>query len=210
MIDYQQYTDEQLIQFYREGESYIMDYLLSKYKSLVRNKTRSLFLIGGDRDDLIQEGMIGLMKAVRDYQLGSPASFSSFATLCITRQIYTAIEASQRNKHIPLNTYVSLNETTESIEPDHPIPLMDTLESKGDIDPEDIFIGKEFTTELLSQLQHTLSKYELQVLYLHLMGSNTKIISSMLGKSEKSVINAIQRCKNKTELLLKSSIDRDM
>ena len=202
MKRYDTLTDDELIALYRSGDESVIDVILDKYKSLVRFKTRSLFLLGGDRDDLIQEGMIGLMKAVRDYQIVGEASFSSFANLCITRQIYTAIEASRRLKHSPLNTYISLNEMNESMESDQSIPLIDTLESTGEIDPEDIFLGKEFTSELLAKLHLTLSKYELQVLSLHMMGYNTSSIAASLSKSEKSVINAIQRCKIKTELLL--------
>ena len=174
-----------------------MDYLMVKYKSMVRRKAREMFLIGGENDDLIQEGMIGLFKAVQDYDPEQRTSFFSFAKLCITRQMYSAIEASRRKKHGPLNSYVSLYELGEDES-----KLMDMMAAGGESNPEELFVSREYVRILQNRLEESLSDLESRVLYLHLMGTDYKTIARLLDKSPKTVDNALQRIKNKTEKIL--------
>lgn len=204
MNNYETMTDEHLIEELREGDTNITDYIMDKYKSLVRKKARALFLLGGENDDLIQEGMIGLFKAVRNFDPEQGASFHSFAELCIVRQMYSAIEASKRKKHLPLNSYVSLYEETESEESGRP-PLMDVLQSDIENDPEAIFFGKEYTNAFERELKKELSPLENKVLYLHLMGTNYRAIATIIGKSNKTVDNALQRIKTKAEKILRKT-----
>ena len=193
-------TDEQLIAKLRTNEGEIMDYIMMKYKSMVRKKARAMYLIGGENDDLIQEGMIGLIKAVRDYDESQGTSFQSFAELCVSRQMYSAIEASKRKKHLPLNSYVSLYEMSEN--DGKKIPLIDLIEPESENDPEALFFGKEYTEAFIEQLRENLSPLENHVLYLHLMGTDYKTIAELLGKSPKSIDNALQRIKGKAEKML--------
>ena len=186
----------------RHGETAIEDYLMEKYKGLVRQKARAMFLIGGDTDDLIQEGMIGLIKAVRDFDETQKTSFSSFAELCVSRQMYSAIEASNRKKHLPLNSYVSLYEDSEQEGEGRSLPLIDTIESSKENDPEVLYFGKEYTEAFAEQLKELLSPLENHVLYLHLMGTDYRTIAELLGKSPKSVDNALQRIKTKAQKIL--------
>lgn len=201
MNNYETMTDEHLISELRSGDTNVMDYIMDKYKSLVRKKARTLYLLGGENDDLIQEGMIGLFKAVRDFDSKQGASFHSFAELCIVRQMYTAIEASKRKKHLPLNSYVSLYEETENDENGQP-PLVDMIQADTTNDPEAIFFGKEYTDAFERELKKSLSPLENRVLYLHLMGTNYRTIATLIGKSTKTVDNALQRIKAKAEKLL--------
>ena len=194
---YKQMTDEQLIEKLREGDSGIIDYLMEKYKNTVRKEANAMYLLGGENDDLIQEGMIGLFKAVQDYDLKQGASFFSFAKLCITRQMYSAIEASRRKKHGPLNSYVSFYEQGEDES-----SLADTMEAGGESNPEELFVSQEYVRILQSRLEESLSDLENRVLYLHLMGTDYKTIARLLDKSPKTVDNALQRIKNKTEKVL--------
>ena len=180
MNKYDRMTDEQLLCDYKNGNQEIMDYLMVKYKSMVRKKARAMYLLGGENEDLIQEGMIGLIKAVRDFDVTQKTSFSSFAELCVSRQMYSAIEASNRKKHLPLNSYVSLYEDSEQV---------------GDF-------GKEYTEAFVEQLKELLSPLENHVLYLHLMGTDYRTIAELLGKSPKSVDNALQRIKTKAQKIL--------
>ena len=189
--------DEQLIEKLREGDSGIIDYLMEKYKNTVRKEANAMYLLGGENDDLIQEGMIGLFKAVQDYDLKQGASFFSFAKLCITRQMYSAIEASRRKKHGPLNSYVSFYEQGEDES-----SLADTMEAGGESNPEELFVSQEYVRILQSRLEESLSDLENRVLYLHLMGTDYKTIARLLDKSPKTVDNALQRIKNKTEKIL--------
>ena len=168
-------SDEELIARLRAGETAIEDYLMEKYKGLVRQKARAMFLIGGDTDDLIQEGMIGLFKAVRDFQTDKEASFATFARVCIDRQIYSAIQNSNRQKHQPLNSYLSLN-----------------LEN-----PESIIIDQETTEDLRKRISDYLSPMENKVLDLYLKGKGYVEIGGILNKSPKSVDNALQRIRSK-------------
>ena len=189
MSKYDAIPDEQLIADFNNGESEIMDYIMMKYKSMVRKKARAMYLIGGENEDLIQEGMIGLIKAVRDYDISQRASFASFAELCVSRQMYTAIEASKRKKHIPLNSYVSLYEEGESTDEEKKLPLIDTIEPEIENNPEALYFGKEFTEAFVDELKQNLSALENHVLYL-------------LGKSPKAIDNALQRIRNKAGKLL--------
>ena len=202
MNKYSKIADEQLIADLRNGESEIMDYLMVKYKYMVRQKARAMYLMGGENEDLIQEGMIGLIKAVRDYDPSQGASFSSFAELCVSRQMYTAIEASQRKKHLPLNSYVSLYEEGENMEDGKGLPLIDLIEPTVENDPEALYFGKEYTEEFGEQLKKNLSILENNVLYLHLMGTDYRKIAELLGKSPKTIDNAIQRIRSKAGKLL--------
>lgn len=145
---YEMLTDENLIEELRGGDSAITDFIMNKYKPMVRKKARAMFLLGGENEDLIQEGMIGLFKAIRDYETRQGTSFASFAELCVSRQMYSAIEASQRKKHLPLNSYVSLYE--ESVEEGKKVPLIDTIEPQEENNPEALYFGKEFT-EIFSE-----------------------------------------------------------
>lgn len=202
MRTYNTMTDEQLIADLRLGEKEIMDYLMVKYKSMVRRKAREMFLIGGENDDLIQEGMIGLMKAVRNYDERQGNSFQSFAELCVSRQMYSAIEASKRKKHIPLNSYVSLYEMGEDRGEDRDVPLIDTIQPEVDNNPEALYFGKEYTEVFIDNLKVSLSSLENHVLYLHLMGTDYRTIAEILNKSPKTVDNALQRIKAKAGKLL--------
>ena len=192
-------TDEEIIRRVRRGEKEGTDYLLEKYKNLVRKKARALYLIGGDSDDLIQEGMIGLFKAVQDYDVNQKVSFYSFARLCITRQMYSAVTASKRQKHIPLNSYVSLYEKTED---GGDARVLDTIEAGVESNPEFVLLGKESAECLENELEEQLSNLEQRVLYLHLMGTDYKTIARLLDKSPKTVDNALQRIKAKAEKII--------
>ena len=202
MSKYDRMTDEQLLCDYKNGNQEIMDYLMVKYKSMVRKKARAMYLLGGENEDLIQEGMIGLIKAVRDFDLTQKTSFSSFAELCVSRQMYSAIEASNRKKHLPLNSYVSLYEDSEQVGEGRSLPLIDTIESSKENDPEVLYFGKEYTEAFAEQLKELLSPLENHVLYLHLMGMDYRTIAELLGKSPKSVDNALQRIKTKAQKIL--------
>lgn len=193
MADYQEMSDEQLIGQLRSGDSGVMDYILDKYKPLVRKKANAVFLIGGETDDLIQEGMIGLFKAVRDYDGGKEASFFSFAELCITRQLYKAVEASNRKKHAPLNTYISFY--SETGEEGH--SLAETLTTGGMGDPEQMIIDQENLKQFWDGLREHLSPMEQQVLDEYLQGNNYQQIAEHMNKQPKTIDNALQRIKTK-------------
>ncbi len=197
MSNYEKMTDEQLIRNLRSGEKAIVDYIMDKYKNLVRKEAKAMYLLGGENDDLIQEGMIGLFKAVEDYDVEQEASFFSFARLCITRQMYSAIEASRRKKHSPLNSYISLYD-----QEGEKGSLLETMEAGGESNPEELFLSKEYVTLLESELEEQLSDLESRVLYLHLMGTDYRTIAKLIDKSPKTVDNALQRIKNKTEKIL--------
>lgn len=205
MNEYEKKTDEQLVAEIREGNKELMDFLMVKYKSMVRKKARAMFLLGGENEDLIQEGMIGLIKAVRNYDAEQGASFASFAELCVSRQMYSAIEASKRKKHLPLNSYVSLYEESGTEGEGKNTPLIDTIESVKENDPEALYFSREYTEAFAEQLKENLSPLENHVLYLHLMGTDYKTIAELLGKSPKSIDNALQRIKGKAEKMLRFS-----
>ncbi len=197
MSAYDRMTDEQLIEKLRGGDKKIMDYIMEKYKNLVRKEANAMYLLGGENEDLIQEGMIGLFKAVQDYDPRQESSFYSFARLCITRQLYTAIEASRRKKHGPLNSYVSLydrNEEKEAPDRHH--------RGQGESDPEEASEQPGVCKGSEERAGGCLSDLESRVLYLHLMGTDYKTIARLLDKSPKTMDNAIQRIKAKTEKIL--------
>lgn len=202
MKKYENIPDEQLIRKLREGEAAITDFIMDKYKSMVKKKARAMYLLGGENEDLIQEGMIGLFKAVRDYDLEQDTSFYSFAELCISRQMYTAIKLSQRQKHMPLNSYVSLYEQGNEAEEGKPTPLIDQLQSVKENNPEELFLDKEYFVSLEQELKERLSDLENRVLYLHLMGEDYRSIATLLDKSPKSIDNALQRIKQKISTIL--------
>lgn len=201
MNTYNKIPDEQLIRRLRNGEDEIMDYLMIKYKSMVRRKARAMYLIGGDNDDLIQEGMIGLIKAVRDFDSEAGQSFSGFAELCVSRQMYSAIASSKRKKHIPLNSYVSLYDEGNH-EYEKALPLIDTIEPEVENNPETLYFWKESSEAFIEELKENLSDLENRVLYLHMLGTNYRDIANLLDKSPKTIDNALQRIRTKAGKLL--------
>ena len=191
-----------MIRKLRGGETAITEYIMDKYKNLVRKKAKAMFLLGGENDDLIQEGMIGLFKAVRDYDESQETSFYSFADLCISRQMYTAIKLSQRQKHMPLNSYISLYEQEDNDEENKRQPLIDLLQTEKDNNPEELFLDKEYFSMMEQELKRRLSDLESRVLHLHLMGEDYRSIARLLDKSPKSIDNALQRIKQKMSVIL--------
>lgn len=200
--EYSQVSDEELIDRLRNGEGRITDYIMEKYKNLVRSKAKSMYILGGDNEDLIQEGMIGLFKAIRDYDCGRDASFYTFADLCISRQMYTAVQASHRQKHWPLNTYVSLYGSSRSQGENEELELAEALPPDQDLNPETLFIDRERVEYLESQIDRELSGFEKQVLDLYLTGMSYSQIAKVLGREEKSTDNALQRLKSKIKKML--------
>ena len=184
---YEDMTDEELIDQLREGDRQVMDYICDKYKNLVRSKAKSMYILGGDSEDLIQEGMLGLFKAGRDYKPGKEASFATFAGLCIDRQMYSAVASSQRQKHQPLNSFVSLSEPVSEQE----LRLVD------EETPEEIMISRENVIGMHERIKERLSKFEYQVLELYLKGYDYTQIAEKLGKQPKAIDNALQRIRSK-------------
>lgn len=199
---YKKAKDEELVLMAQNGDDAAQEYLLDKYKSLVRAKSRAYFLIGADSEDIIQEGMIGLYKAVRDYNEEKNASFRSFAELCVNRQMITAIKAATRQKHQPLNSYVSLNKPVYEEESEQ--TYMDFLQSSSGslLNPEALLIGQENKSFLEDQMVKNLSSFETRVLVLYLQGRSYFEIARVLDKPEKSIDNALQRVKKKLEKFL--------
>jgi len=199
---YKSAKDEELVLMAQKGDDAAQEHLLNKYKSLVRAKSRAYFLIGADTEDIIQEGMIGLYKAVRDYNEERNASFRSFAELCVNRQMITAIKAATRQKHQPLNSYVSLNKPVYEEESEQ--TYMDFLQSSSDslLNPETLLIGQENKHFLEDQMVKNLSSFETRVLVLYLQGRSYFEIAHVLDKPEKSIDNALQRVKKKLEKFL--------
>lgn len=196
--DFDQISDEVLIDRIREGEEYITDYIMNKYKNLVRSKAQTMYLLGADSEDLIQEGMIGLFKAIRDYDCGRDASFYTFADLCISRQMYKAVQAAGRQKHLPLNTYISFKPMGDGEEEE----ALDYISSKTELNPEELFIDKESLEDLEKKIEKELSNFEKQVLDLYMVGMSYVQIAKILGKDEKSTDNALQRTKGKIKKLV--------
>ena len=199
---YKSAKDEEPVLMAQKGDDAAQEHLLNKYKSLVRAKSRAYFLIGADTEDIIQEGMIGLYKAVRDYNEERNASFRSFAELCVNRQMITAIKAATRQKHQPLNSYVSLNKPVYEEESEQ--TYMDFLQSSSDslLNPETLLIGQENKHFLEDQMVKNLSSFETRVLVLYLQGRSYFEIAHVLDKPEKSIDNALQRVKKKLEKFL--------
>lgn len=193
--------DEELIDSARDGNESALEYLLKKYRSFVRAKARTYFLIGADREDIIQEGMIGLYKAIRDFNEDKLSSFRAFAELCITRQIITAIKTATRQKHIPLNSYVSLNKPIFDEESDR--TLMDVITEVSVTDPEQLIISREELSMIECKISEVLSGLEWKVLSLYLEGKSYQEIAAELNREVKSIDNALQRVKRKLERNLK-------
>ncbi|MCX8130924.1 MAG: RNA polymerase sporulation sigma factor SigH [Clostridia bacterium] len=192
--------DEEIIEDARSGNSRALEYLINKYKSFVRAKARTYFLIGADREDIIQEGMIGLYKAIRDFREDKLSSFRAFAELCITRQIITAIKTATRQKHIPLNSYVSLNKPIFDEESDR--TLMDVISEESITDPEEMIINREEFNGIEVKMGEILSELEWEVLSLYLQGKSYQEIAEELDRHVKSIDNALQRVKRKLEKYL--------
>ncbi|HHW71010.1 MAG TPA: RNA polymerase sporulation sigma factor SigH [Clostridiales bacterium] len=193
-------ADEEIVEEARAGDNDALEFLLLKYKNFVRAKARSYFLIGADREDIIQEGMIGLYKAIRDYRQDKLSSFRAFAELCITRQIITAIKTATRQKHIPLNSYVSLNKPIYDIDSDR--TLLDVLSATKICDPEELVISREEYRRIENDMGELLSDLEWDVLMAYLQGKSYQEIAMELNRHVKSVDNALQRVKRKLERYL--------
>lgn len=194
--EYSRMSDEELVAMYHAGDEGAADWLVDKYKNLVRMKARAFFLTGADNDDLLQEGMIGLYKAIRDYNPGKDAVFMTFASLCIGRQIRTAMTSYNRRKNSPLNTYISLD-TPVTDEMGDDARLGDVIPSEDELNPEALLIDKEQTERFIEALYGNLSKLELQVLELYREGLSYGEIAAHLNKTTKAVDNAIQRIRSK-------------
>ena len=200
-------TDEEVVGLAHDGDTEAVEYLLSKYKNFVRSKARSYFLIGADHEDIVQEGMIGLFKAIRDYQPERLSSFRAFAELCITRQIITAIKTATRQKHVPLNSYVSLNKPIYDEESDR--TLMDVIVEGRAQNPEELIIGRENLLSIRDKADQVLSSLEQDVLNAYLDGKSYQEIADMLGRHVKSIDNALQRVKRKLEKYLEEARQED-
>ena len=196
-------TDEELFIRLRDGEQGITDYIMNKYKNLVRSKAKSMYILGADSEDLIQEGMIGLFKAIRDYDSGRDASFFTFADLCVSRQMYTAVQASRRQKHIPLNNYVSLYGNVTVNRDGEEEALVNVLSDASDLNPEALVIDRENVDRLEMLIERELSSFEKQVLDLYLTGMGYQQIAKVLGRDDKSTDNALQRIKTKLRRAMK-------
>jgi len=201
-IEYDLRADEDNVEAVREGDSDALEFLIHKYRNFVRAKARSYFLIGADREDIIQEGMIGLYKAIRDYRGDKLASFKAFAELCVTRQIITAIKTATRQKHIPLNSYVSLDKPIYDEDSDR--TLLDVICGTRVTDPEELIINKEEFMSLEDKMGEILSDLERKVLMLYLDGRSYQEIAVDLKRHVKSIDNALQRVKRKLERYLEA------
>ena len=198
--DCESMTDEEIVEIARVGDIDAQEYLINKYKNYVRAKARTYFLLGGDKEDLIQEGMIGMYKAIRDFRSDKLSSFRAFAELCITRQIITAIKTATRQKHIPLNSYVSLNKPIYDEDSDR--TLLDVITGNKVTDPEELIISREEFTEIETKMGELLSSLEWKVLMYYLEGKSYQEIAEDLGRHVKSIDNALQRVKRKLEKYL--------
>ena len=197
---FSQMTDEEVCALEQQSDGYALEYLLNRYKNFVRSRARSYFLIGADHEDIVQEGMIGLYKGIRDFRPDKLASFRAFAELCITRQIITAIKTATRQKHIPLNSYVSLNKPIFDEESDR--TLLDVISEGRITNPEELLIGQEELSSIESRIGEMLSDLEWEVLTAYLEGRSYQEIAADLGRHVKSIDNALQRVKRKMEKLL--------
>jgi RNA polymerase sporulation-specific sigma factor len=191
--------DEELVDRARGGDDKAIETLLHRYRHYARAKARTYFLAGADREDIVQEGMIGLFKAIRDFQVDKNTAFRAFAELCITRQIITAIKTATRQKHIPLNSYVSLNKPASGSEGDEDRPLSDALIGSAMADPAELVISAEEIASIKQSVGRLLSGLETEVLQLYMDGKSYQEIADMLGRHVKSIDNALQRIKRKLE-----------
>lgn len=206
MIELEHLTDEEIVELAKYGNVGALEFLINKYKNFVRAKARTYFLIGADREDIIQEGMIGLYKAIRDYRYDRQASFRAFAEICVTRQIITAIKTATRQKHIPLNSYVSLNKPVFDEESERTLGEVVITEKDGN--PEDLFINQENLMDIESTMNKILSPLEQEVVGLYLEGKSYQEIAEQLDRHVKSVDNALQRVKRKLEQYLEKREDK--
>ena len=206
MIELEHLTDEEVVELAKYGNVGALEVLINKYKNFVRAKARTYFLIGADREDIIQEGMIGLYKAIRDYRYDRQASFRAFAEICVTRQIITAIKTATRQKHIPLNSYVSLNKPVFDEESERTLGEVVITEKDGN--PEDLFINQENLMDIESTMNKILSPLEQEVVGLYLEGKSYQEIAEQLDRHVKSVDNALQRVKRKLEQYLEKREDK--
>ena len=196
--EFEKLTDEEIVVAIKDGcNSVALDYLINKYRNFVRAKARSYFLIGADREDIIQEGMIGLYKAIRDFRNDKLSSFRAFAELCVTRQIITAIKTATRQKHIPLNSYISLNKPIYDEDSDR--TLLDVLSGAKVSDPEELVISREEFVDIEAKMEEILSDLEWKVLMSYLDGKSYQEIAVDLDRHVKSIDNALQRVKRKLE-----------
>ena len=196
-------TDEELLAWHREADTRAAETLLSRYRNFARMKARSYFLAGADRDDILQEAMIGLYKAIRDFQPDRQASFRAFADVCITRQLITAIRSARCQKHAPLNSYVSLNKPLAP-EEDPDRRLMDVLSGPGHLDPLEVVIATEELGDIKAAFDKLLSEFETEVLHLYADGKSYQEIALLLEREVKSIDNALQRIKRKIEMYLRT------
>ncbi|KUK31756.1 MAG: RNA polymerase sigma-H factor [Thermoanaerobacterales bacterium 50_218] len=197
---YQYMADEDVVELAREGDDVALEHLINKYKNFVRAKAKSYFLVGAEREDIIQEGMIGLYKAIRDFKCDKLSSFRAFAELCITRQIITAIKTATRQKHIPLNSYVSLNKPIYDEDSDR--TLLDVISSSRISDPEELIISREEFDHIEEKMGEILSSLEWEVLMSYLEGKSYQEMANDLNRHVKSIDNALQRVKRKLERYL--------
>lgn len=204
---YAGYSDEELIIRIRDGEDEIIDYILSKYKNLVMKNVNSMYILGGDTDDLIQEGMIGLFKAIKDYDSGRDVSFLTFAQVCVSRQIYTAIENASRKKHIPLNQYISIYLEKKSDDDGKAVEMVNQLEADASDTPEANLLNNEILNEVENIMDSELSNLERSVFELHLAGFDYQAIAKILGRDTKSTDNALQRAKLKVKKAISPLLD---
>ena len=202
-LSFDSMMDEELVLSARDGDKEALEYIINKYKNFVRAKARSYFLIGADREDIVQEGMIGLYKSIRDFKNDKLSSFRAFAELCITRQIITAIKTATRQKHIPLNSYISLNKPIYDEESDR--TLLDILTATKITDPEELIISREELCSIESKIGEILSDLELEVLMSYLQGKSYQEIAVDLDRHVKSIDNALQRVKRKLEKFLEAN-----
>ena len=192
-------SDEDIVELARAGDEIALEHLLIRYKNFTRVKARSYFLVGADREDIVQEGMIGLYKAIRDFQAERQSSFRAFAELCITRQIITAIKSATRQKHIPLNSYVSLNRPVSHEDGDQDRVLVDVLATHASADPVELVISSEEVRSMQTSFSEILSDLEAHVLHMYLEGKSYQEIAAGLKRHVKSIDNALQRIKRKVE-----------
>ena len=202
---YSEMLDEELVASAKSGDDLASEYLINKYRNFVRVKAKAYFLIGADREDIIQEGMIGLYKAIRDFRADKLSSFRAFAELCITRQIITAIKTATRQKHIPLNSYISLNKPIYDEDSDR--TLLDVISSIKVSDPEELVINQEASATMRERIRKNLSELECKVLTAYLEGKSYQEMANELNRHVKSIDNALQRVKRKLERNLEGEED---
>lgn len=200
LLKFKEMLDEEIVRQAQTGDSRAQEYLINKYENFVKSKAKSYFLIGADKEDIYQEGMIGLYKAIRDFKPDKLSSFKAFAELCVTRQIITAIKTATRQKHIPLNTYISLNKPIYDEESDR--TLMDILSEARVADPEELIISREEINHIQTEIGEVLSDLEMEVLMSYIDGKSYQEIACDLDRHAKSIDNALQRVKRKLEKCL--------